>query len=253
MVFHSKFFGAIACASALALSSAAHASPMTVDLELQLLVDVSGSVDDAEFILQRTGYSDAFRSQAVKNAIANGPIGSIAVQLIYWSQGQAIAVDWMEIASDSDADDFADLIDAAARPNNVGVTTGIGSVLNFGAPLFDANDFDAARQVIDISGDGRRNTGASETAARDAALAGSVDTINALAIEDPTLEDYFIANVIGGDGAFAQFVEGFDDFGAALITKLVREIDGVIPVPGALPLMLTGLGLVWAKGKRRKA
>ncbi len=40
-----------------------------VDTELQLLMDVSGSVSASEFNLQLQGYVDAFYSQAVQDAI----------------------------------------------------------------------------------------------------------------------------------------------------------------------------------------
>ena len=41
----------------------------SVDLELALLVDVSGSVNSSEYALQRDGYKNAFLSNAVQNAI----------------------------------------------------------------------------------------------------------------------------------------------------------------------------------------
>ncbi|MGH9910234.1 MAG: DUF1194 domain-containing protein, partial [Nitrososphaerales archaeon] len=71
-----------------------------VDLELQLLMDVSGSVDDTEFLLQRTGYSDAFKDPETLSRILGCGDGTIAVQLIYWSGEfeQVVAVDWTEIS-----------------------------------------------------------------------------------------------------------------------------------------------------------
>ena len=44
-----------------ALSPAARAADIPVDLELALAVDVSRSVDDEEAALQRSGYIKAFR------------------------------------------------------------------------------------------------------------------------------------------------------------------------------------------------
>ena len=61
------------------------AAPISVDVELQMLVDVSGSVDSNEFNLQRDGYVSAFRSASIQNAIlnkSNGRLGKIAAELI---------------------------------------------------------------------------------------------------------------------------------------------------------------------------
>jgi hypothetical protein len=60
-------FAAAAIAAA-TLSTTAHAVP--VSLELYLAADVSGSISDADFDLQRLGFASAFQSAAVKNAIA---------------------------------------------------------------------------------------------------------------------------------------------------------------------------------------
>ena len=132
---------------------------VAVDLELQLLVDVSGSIDAGEFLLQRDGYAAAFQNVSIQNAIANGAIGSIAVQLIYWSSGsqQQVAVDWTPVSDAASANALAAAISATARPFNGG--TGPQSAMAFGAPLFDNNGFEGTRLVMDVSGDGTRNSG----------------------------------------------------------------------------------------------
>ncbi|MDH3242570.1 MAG: DUF1194 domain-containing protein, partial [Alphaproteobacteria bacterium] len=56
-----------------------------VDLELILMVDGSGSVDENEFILQRLGYAQALRNPRVLSAIRNGPLGRIALSYVEWS------------------------------------------------------------------------------------------------------------------------------------------------------------------------
>ena len=67
-----------------------------VDLELVLAVDVSASVDTAEYELQMHGISAAFRDAEVVSAIlSSGGLG-IAVSLVQWAdQGeQEVSVDW---------------------------------------------------------------------------------------------------------------------------------------------------------------
>ena len=80
-----KLFATRAVATAVAAGFATHAfaAPVAVDLELVLAADVSGSLDLADFELQRDGCVAAFQSAAVQNAIAAGALGKIAVSLVY--------------------------------------------------------------------------------------------------------------------------------------------------------------------------
>lgn len=241
--------GALAALSM--LHGAAHA--VAVDLELQLLVDVSGSVDTGEFNTQRDGYEAAFRDPSIIAAIQSGAIGSIAVQLIYWSGStqQAFGVDWMLIDDATSSNAFADAIAAAGRP--FGGLTAIGSAINHGVPLFSSNMFDGARKVIDVSGDGVTNDGASVTTARDNAVGAGI-TINGITIGNASgLQAHYISSVIGGAGAFHTHALSFADFEKAVANKIRTEIIGgpIVPIPGALPLMLTGLAFFgWRKKKK---
>jgi hypothetical protein len=81
--------------------------------------------------------------------------------------------------------------------------------------------------VIDLSGDGRANTGEPPAAARDRALALGI-TVNGLAIRtrDRRLDRYYRQHVIGGPGAFVMSVGGYDSFAVAMRRKLLREIGG---------------------------
>src|SRR5690606_33980476 len=56
-----------------------------VDLELVLAVDVSGSIDEEEAILQRKGYIEALNHPQVLAAIKSGYHGRIAVIYIEWA------------------------------------------------------------------------------------------------------------------------------------------------------------------------
>src|SRR6202011_944546 len=96
----------------------------------------------------------------------------------------------------------------------------------------------AARHIIDISGDGTNNSGRPITEARDQAIASGV-TINGLAIinDRPNLGYsahtqppgglplYYRQNVIGGPNAFLIVVEDFNSFADAMANKLAKEID----------------------------
>jgi len=249
---------------ALGFSMPKSASAVAVDLELLLLVDVSGSISSTEFNLQRQGYVDAFRDTDVINKIENGAIKSIAASLIYWSTNQVVAVDWALIDDSLSSNAFADSIAAAARPSS-GLTY-LAEALNFGAPTFDSNGFEGTRNVIDISGDGRDNSGSCGSAfscvalqnARDAAIAAGTDTINALWIQSSGLVAYGVENVLAGPGAFSSFATNFEDFGDAVLGKIKREIENnnnVVPEPSTYLLLGSGIAglIVWRRRRKAKA
>ena len=69
-------------AALLALCSSAPAAPQQVDLKLVLAVDVSGSIDNEEFTLERQGTADAFADPEIFKAIQTGSLGRIAVTML---------------------------------------------------------------------------------------------------------------------------------------------------------------------------
>jgi uncharacterized protein DUF1194 len=199
-----------------------------VDLALVLAVDVSGSVSQDRLRLQRRGYEAAFRSPDLIGAVKTGRRGRMAATFVEWAEAdrQSQAVPWAVIASDADAQRFADAIAASLVPNPG--WTSISGAIDRAVALIQSSGISAERRVIDISSDGPNNDGRLVTAARDDALAAGI-TINGLPIleVDPGLDTYYRQNVIGGPLAFLMPARDINSFANALMRKLLVEVAAV--------------------------
>jgi hypothetical protein len=208
-----------------------------VDLLLALAMDVSRSMDQPKFLLQREGYAAAISNPQVLNAIKSGANQKIAICFIDWSAPgeQNLVIGWSLIDGAASASHFGDLIRKADR--SFYNSTSIGGGINFAAAQFAGAPFEAERHTIDVSGDGTNNSGRDVQVARDQAVAKGI-TVNGLVIltdiaysRNPPhtnppggLEKYYRENVIGGPGSFVMVAEDFDSFGRAMVKKLIAEI-----------------------------
>jgi uncharacterized protein DUF1194 len=213
-----------------------------VDLALVLAVDVSPSMELDEQELQRQGFSEAFRSTEVHNAIRKGAIGRIAVMYVVWAETslQEIVVPWTVIEHPADGFRFSARL--AGPPIRRGRHTSILGAIDFGVRKLHESQVRASRPVIDISGDGVNNQGRMVTKARDEAIAHDI-AINGLPImlkrPDPdgsgleSLDRYFRECVIGGPGAFLIPVRQQGHLAEAIREKIVREVAD-LPQPQSL-------------------
>jgi len=232
--------GALA-AFLLVIAAAAHAqdpSPPApaqpqrdVAIALVLAVDASGSVSNGRFELQKRGYAAAFRNPQVLNSIRSLMTQSIVATMMQWTGPRLHiqVVDWSLIKDEASAGAFAAAIEAAPR-QLFGGGTSISGAIDFSRLLLAQSPFNAARRVIDISGDGSNNSGRSVTQARDEAVHDGVG-INGLPILsiEPGLDRYYYENVIGGPGAFMIPAENYDTFADAILKKLITEIAAAAP------------------------
>ena len=212
-----------------------------VDLLLVLAVDVSRSIDDQKFELERRGYAAALSDPRVLQAIASGPNGRIAIAFVEWAGAgsQKLLIDWTLVKDVNDSKGVAGRL--LESPRSFADRTAIGAGIDFARAQFARSPYVSDRRVIDVSGDGTNNSGRDVRAARDEAIANEVTTINGLVIFSDTpipynpehtnppggLDNYYRENVIGGTNAFVMAAENFDSFGRSIIAKLIREISAL--------------------------
>ena len=219
---------ALALAPALPAPAAAQSS---VDLQLVLAVDTSGSVNQYRFDLQKQGYATAFRNPRVLKAIRSGIAGAIAVTVFQWTgpEMQVQVIDWTIVHDAASAEAFAAAIEDTPRQLFSGGTS-VSGAIDYGLGLLSnsAARFPGARRVIDVSGDGSNNRGRPAALARDDAIRAGI-TINGLPILalEPNLDRYYWDNVVGGPGAFMVTAQTFETFGEAVLKKLITEIADV--------------------------
>jgi hypothetical protein len=227
---------------ALSLAPASARAGEAVDLLLVLAADVSRSIDQPKFQLQRDGYATALNDPRIINAILSGGNRRIALCFVEWSGAgaQKVVIDWMLIDGADAARKFTDALVEA--PRSFADRTSISGAIDFAMEQLARAPYESQRRTIDISGDGTHNSGRDLQTARAEALATGV-AINGLVIlsERPLpwnpehtnppggLAQYYRDNVIGGPGAFVAVAENFQSFGQALIAKLIAEIAQAAP------------------------
>ena len=208
-----------------------------VDVALVLVSDVSRSIDDSEFQLQKQGYHAAFTNPDVVAAIAGGAAGAIAVAYVeFASVGEVTTVlDWTVIHDAASAQGFAERLVAA--PRSFAGRTAIGAGIAEATAMLNASGYQATRRVIDVCGDGTSNAGPPVEVMRNRAVAAGI-TVNGLTIinDHPVswvfahvqppggLTAWYRAHVTGGPGSFVLEVHDFANFGQAMTRKLISEI-----------------------------
>ena len=183
-------------------------------------VDVSGSVNDERFELQRAGVAAIFADPGIDQILAGG----LAVALMEWSDGHRVVVPWTILRTREEAHTLANRIVAAPRP--IGYSTELSLALLAAADLLDTCPCAPLGRIIDLSGDGPNNGPMSTPLARDAVVARGIQ-INGLPIvtkAEPDLAEWYASNVVGGPGAFLEVAHGFEDFARAMRRKFLLEI-----------------------------
>jgi hypothetical protein len=208
-----------------------------VDVALAIVDDVSGSINDDEYKLEKDGYYNAFNNPAVISAIQGGPQGRIAVCFIEFAgAGQVFTVlPWIIIKDAATSRDFATKLRDA--PRSAWGHTAIGDGITRALDELAHSGVQANRKIIDVAGDGTNNAGRPVQEARDEAASEGI-TINGLAIANESdipwlqahthppggLDNYYRHNVTTGEVSFVLEVHDYKTFGQAVLRKLIQEI-----------------------------
>lgn len=223
--------GARALAAFLALSApAAGAQDLPCNAALVLGLDVSSSIDDAEYVLQLRGLAAAFRDRDVIDAILGGTEGGVMVAVFEWSGffQQDVTVGWTWLGDPAAIAGFATRLENAPRQRE-SWPTALGRAVEFAAKLHAQNPRGCGRRIIDISGDGPNNHGAApDWYVRQGMLDGF--TVNGLAVAGggPDPAAYYRDHLIHGPGAFVEIAQGYGDYSRAIRRKLVRELQAPV-------------------------
>lgn len=194
-------------------------------LELVLAMDVSRSVVRSEFDLQMNGLATAFRDPEVIEAIT-WVTGGVMATVSQWSgpEAQLQPVPWTHLTDAAGAIAFAAAIETQERAYFASYTA-IGEALFHANSLSATNPRPCKRRVIDVSGDGASNRGRPARPMAEALAANGV-TVNGLVILGawPDPAEFYLRNVVRGDGAFMETAANFADYANAIKRKLLREL-----------------------------
>ena len=204
----------------------------SVDVALVLAADCSGSIGNEDMGLQFRGYARAVASEVFVQTVRSGRHGRIALTFVGWSGStqQDQIVPWTLIDGMPSARRFALTLLApwTVMPGYTSISGGI----DYARRLLTNCEFQADRQVIDVSGDGANNDGRAVTMARDEAVAAGI-TINGLPIirAEPGIATYYSQNVVGGPASFMMVAKDITRFYAAVLAKFVSEVASTSIAP----------------------
>lgn len=224
-----------------------------IDTKLALVIDVSGSVDTADYILQMNGYAAAFNNATVQANIEALTSG-IAVEVFFFSGTAVSAGVETLLTSAADSSAFASVVAALARPFSASTNAASGMALAT-AWLTNTTLWESSNLIMDVSTDGTGNSISDQTQRNTAAAAGII--VNGLAIDDigfflnECSVGGYMENIVTTTGQCFQ-ATGFGDFERAVIDKIKAETSNpnAISAPGTLALL--GLSLLFL-GVRKKA
>ena len=192
---------------------------------LVLLMDASGSINDAEWALQRDGTAEALTDPAVLAVMHRQ--GAVAVTAIAFAEDTHVLVPWRVLEAEADTVAFAAALRAAPRMLWGG--TQIGPALQDAATALDAAPCAAEQEVVDIASDGGSDVAPAEAARATLEMRGV--RVNALGVgtlpgDDPAR--WLSAHAVTS-GGFTVSANGWAGFARAMRRKLAMELASATP------------------------
>jgi len=191
-------------------------------LALVLGIDVSHSIDAAEYRIQVDGLAEALRDPVIVSTLVDL---QVALTVVQWSgaQEQEVSIPWQRMLTKRHIARFEARVAQLNRPWDAS-NTGVGAALQVMLDQFDRVR-DCQRRVIDFSGDGVSNAGPLPITARSRAKEMGV-VINGLAIDRLGLSvtQYYKGHVTTGRDSFVETARGYHDYPRAIRKKLFREL-----------------------------
>lgn len=207
---------------------------------LALGLDVSGSVDAAEYQMQLHGLAGALEDADVQAALFSMPQAPVFIAIYEWSGpgSQRILIGWRALDGPAALRAVTGTLRSTTTRAAGGPSTALGRAMQFGHALL-AQKPDCWKHTLDISGDGESNNGPRPRDVKERGALGGI-LINGLIIAADTqspgdarqagvaeLSSYYRAEVIQGPDAFVETALGFSDYQAAMTRKLLRELEGL--------------------------
>ena len=226
---------------------ASSATREAVDVQILFATDISGSISPDAYRAQRDGVITALESPQVRERLISGHLKRAGLAYFDWSgQGQQYErVAWTIVRAETAEADIRGFIQAlrsaTAHMEQIdptmmdmgggGSDTSISGALHFARMrMLPSSPFDAARTVIDVSGDGINNEGVSPHFERDLLIRDPTVTINGIVVtgQEQGVVEHYEENVVGGLGAFVLRSNGLEDYARAMRRKLLSEIAWAI-------------------------
>lgn len=216
--FFSMFLGAMLAP----LGTEAHAQDCSTALAFAL--DVSVSVDDTEYRLQRDGLAIALRASEIVALILAQP-APVFLMAYEWSgvRQQEIIAPWQAINVPEDLALFASRLSGHDREDPL-FPTALGPAIGFGLSQLEHHST-CERRVLDVSGDGANNDGFAPAFAYKHIPTLDL-TVNGLVVigAESSIIQYYEEEVLFGNGSFVEIAQGFENYAAAMQRKLLREL-----------------------------
>jgi Protein of unknown function (DUF1194) len=231
-----------------------------VDTLLVIAVDVSGSIDDNEYKIQKDGIADAFSDPSVQELLRQCSTSGIGITYMEWSGHsqsylpQSVnpfvqVIPWTQLLTPEDMNVFANQLRSSSRSSNG--ETDIARSLAFAGKLFLSSPFESDNLVVSLSTDGQQGRTIPGVSTEDFVkmerdkLASLGVTINAIGIEPsaqagaqgtsvmPTtkgksMEVYLNENVRAGSNSFVIPAADFKAYSEAFKKQLYVMMNACI-------------------------